>query len=562
MPNGGLFDVPKWIGLMDVDNDDGGCDYQLAPAGRQARSRQSMGHANTIARNSLWGLADSLLGMVGSFGCSIAVARVMGPDQLGYYNVVIWMATMAGWIAAFGIPAATRTYAAHAIGRGDYGLARAIVEITFRIQLCLALVAMAIGTVVVFVAVPPVHQRFAILAVVSILPFMLYPIPTAGIAATEDLAPIVRASVASTLVMVAGTTLALIFRWGLAGLSGAMLASRLVDFALRQFFYQRIYAALPMPPARQKLPPELRRSITRFCKQATFMTLMEIVVWERSEVFFLQHFSTMAQVSFFTQPFNWVSQWLLLLPRTISSAAGTSIAVQQGRDPAQTAGLAIGSSRVLAALILPAAFGLSALASPIITVLLGVKYLPGIPVFGLLAVVTLGKALQMPARQLLTSTGRQHLLVRWGLVLGAANVLFDLVLIPGRGAMGAAFAKGAILLAGGISVWWIVSVSFRARLPLGLLARMVAASAVMWALVRGLVVVLPPLPALVAGPLVGIAAIVVLFRVLRCLNPADFGVLMAIGRKLPARARPAWGAMVGFIVPAAATLAATPGPLA
>jgi O-antigen/teichoic acid export membrane protein len=470
------------------------------------------------------------------------------------------MANMAGWLAAFGIPAATRTYAAEAIGRGDHALARAIVEITFRIQLGLALIATAIGLVVVFVAVPPVHRAFALLAVISIVPFLMYPIPSAGITATEDLAPIVRASLAATLVLASGTTLALVFGWGLPGLTGAMLVSRVVDFGLRQFFYQRIYAAFPAPAARQPLPPELKRKIIQFCKQATVMTVLEIVVWERSEVFFLQHFSTMAEVSFFTQPFNWVSQWLLLLPRIISVSAGASIAVQQGRDPARTAGLAIGSTRVLAALILPAAFGLSALASPIITVLLGPRYLPSIAVFGLLAVVTLGKAIQMPARQLLTSTGRQHLLVRWGLVLGVANLLLDLALIPGRGAMGAAAAKGVVLLAGGLSVWWIVSATFRVRLPLGPFARMAAASAAMWALVRVVVAALPPLPALVAGPLVGIAAIAVLFRVLRCLDPADRGVLLGIGRKLPARARPAWGAMVGFIVPLAAEPAAAPGP--
>jgi O-antigen/teichoic acid export membrane protein len=520
-----------------------------------------MGHAKTIARNSLWSLADSLLGMVSSFGCSVAVARVMGPDQLGYYNVVTWMANMAAWIAAFGIPAATRTYAAEAFGRGDYAMARAIVDITFRIQLYVGLVAVAIGMGVVFVLVPPEHRTFAILAVISILPFLMYPIPTAGITATEDLAPNVRASLLSTVVIGGGTALALVFDWGLAGLTAAMLASRVVDFGLRQYFYLRIFSKFPAPAAGQKLPPEMKRKIIQFCKQASFMTVLEIVVWERSEVFFLQHFSTMAQVSFFTQPFNWVSQWLLLLPRIISSAAGASIAVQQGRDPAQTAGLAVGSTRVMAVLILPAAFGLSALASPVITVLLGAKYLPAIGVFALLAVMTIGKAIQLPARQLLISTGRQHLLVRWGVVLCVANLLLDLVLVPGRGAMGAAVAKGIILMAGGASIWWIVSVSFKARLPLAIVARMTVASVAMWALVRFLVAVVPPVPALVVGPIAGVAAIVVLFRVLRCLEPSDRDVLMAIGRRLPARARPAWGAMVGFMFPHATPAAptATPG---
>jgi len=94
-----------------------------------------MGHAKTIARNSLWSLADSLLGMVNSFACSVAVARAMGPEQLGYYNIVTWMASMAGWIAAFGIPAATRTFTAEAMGRGDHACAILILLLEKRGQL-------------------------------------------------------------------------------------------------------------------------------------------------------------------------------------------------------------------------------------------------------------------------------------------------------------------------------------------------------------------------------------------------------------------------------------------
>ncbi|HVR63150.1 MAG TPA: oligosaccharide flippase family protein [Polyangia bacterium] len=508
-----------------------------------------MGHAKTIARNSLWSLADSVLGLISSFGCSIAVARVMGPDQLGYYNIVTWMANMAGWIAAFGIPAATRTFAAEAIGKGDYGLARAIVKITFRIQLYLALAAVAVGLAVVFWKVPPEQRTFAILAVVSILPFLMFTIPSAGIIATEDLAPNVRASLVSTVVVGGGTALSLVAGWGLAGLAGAMLASRAVDFVLRQIFYTRIYSRFPIPAQHQKLPPELRRRVIQFCKQATFMTALEIVVWERSEVMFLQKFSTMAQVSFFSQPFNWVSQWLLLLPRIVSAAAGASIAVQQGRDPEQTAGLAIGSTRVITLITLPAAFGLSALASPVIRVLLGARYLPCISIFAVLAVVTLGKAIQLPARQLLTSTGRQHLLVWWGLAFCVINLGLDFALIPRYGAMGATIAKGIILLGGGLSIWWIVAASFRVRLPLAHVARMTLASIGMFVLVRMMTALVPPLVALIVGPPIGIVAIIVLYRVLRCLDPADREILAALGRKLPARTRGAWVALVEFMFP-------------
>jgi O-antigen/teichoic acid export membrane protein len=270
----------------------------------------------------------------------------------------------------------------------------------------------------------------------------------------------------------------------------------------------------------------------------------------------------MSQVTFFSQPFNWVSQWLLLLPRVVSSAAGASIAVQHGRDPSQTAGLAVGSARFLALISLPAAFGLSALASPIIRQLLKPEFLPCVGIFALAAIVTLGKALQLPARQLLMSTGRQNLLVRWGIILCVLNLVLDLVLVPGRGAMGAAVAKGIILVAGGGSIWWIVAATYGARLPLGSVGRMALASIAMFAVVRGLVMVMPSLAALVVGPPVGIAVIVVLYRILHVLDPADRGPLNALGRKLPARTRGAWAAMVDFMFPHAAPSGAAPGPAA
>jgi len=518
-----------------------------------------MGHVKTIARNSLWSLADSVLGLIVSIGCSIAVARMLGPEQTGYYQLVTFMANMAGWIAAFGIPAATRTYAAEAIGKGDYGLARAIVEITFRIQLYLALLATAVCLVAVFILVPPGKRDFAVLSVASILPLLMYTIPSSGITATEDLAPNVRASIVSAVINGGGTVLSLALGWNLIGLAGSMLASRVADFVLRQIFYKQIFARFPGSETPRQLPPELKQKIIQFCKQATYMTVLEIVVWERSELFFLPRYSSMSEVTFFNQPFNWASQLLLFFPKIVATAAGASIAVQHGRDPKQTAGLAIGSTRVLALISLPAAFGMSALAGPLILTALKQPYAPAIPVLALIAVLMLGKALQLPPRQLLTSTGRQHMLVWWGTILGVVNIALDRLLIPSHGAMGAAVAKGTILVAGGVSIWWMTASSFKVRLPLASVARMALASAVMFVAVRALAKVLHPAQALVVGPLVGIAIIVVLYRVLRCLDPADQQVLNAIGRRLPARARPAWTAMVGFMFPSAPRSGVEPG---
>jgi O-antigen/teichoic acid export membrane protein len=507
-----------------------------------------MGHVKTIARNSLWSLTDSLLGMVSSLGCSIAVARAMGPARLGYYSYVLWLAGMAGSIATFGIPSATRRFAAEAFGRGDLGVARAIVRATFRIQLYMGIVAVAIGLFVVFRYVPHEHQSYALLAVISIMPLLLYSIPTAAIAATEDLAPNVRASIVSTFVIGGGTAVALLLGWGLPGLAGAMLAARTVDFVMRQYYYLRIYSRFPVTTAKDHLPPELKQKIIQFCWQATIITALEIVVWDRSEMFFLQRYSTIVQVAFYSMSFNF-SQYLLLLPRVASSAAGATIAVEHGRDPSKTSYLAVGTMRVLAIVTIPSAFGLAALTDPLIRLLYGAQYVPAILPFTLLAMLTLGKALQLPARQLLGSTDRQAALVKWGCVLAVVNIAADLILIRRYGALGAAVAKGAVQMIGAVSIWWIVAVAFRTRLPLSRLLRITAAAAVMFVAVRALSMALPPLAALLIGPPLGIAIIVVLFRVFHCLEPQDREPLRALERRSPGPLKRPIGALFGFLFP-------------
>ena len=508
-----------------------------------------MGDAKTIVRNSLWTLLDNVIGMVSALGCSIAVARKMGPENLGYFNYVVWLATMASWVAAFGIPGATRRYAAEYIGRGEYGIARAIVRVTFRLQMWLALATVAAGTVFVAIVVPREHRLYAALAVASILPYLLYSVPSSAIAATEDLLPNVRASVITTVINAVGVALTLILDWGLPGLAAAMFVQRAVDWALRHYYYKRIYNAFPTT-GEDKLPPELRQRIIRFCWQATLLTAVQVAVWERSEMVFLQHYSGIVQVAFFSLGFN-ISQHLLLLPRVASTAAASTISVQQGRDPRGTAALAVGTTRVLALLCTPVAFGLAATSGPLLTLMYGQEYLPAIPVLALMAVFTLGKALQLPARQLLMATEHQGTLMVWEFGLVLPNLALDFWLIPTHGAVGGAIAKGIIQVVAAVSVWAIVWRKFGAALPLGRMARMLAAAVVMFVVVRAAGAGMKPLLALVVGIPLGVVAIVVCFRLFGCLEETDRPSLAAIQRRLPGPLRNGFASLVAFVVPAA-----------
>ena len=178
-----------------------------------------------------------------------------------------------------------------------------------------------------------------------------------------------------------------------------------------------------------ELPPELRIRLIRFCWQSTVLLALDLVVWNRSEIFFLERYSAIVQIAFYSICFNIVES-LLVLPRVLAWSADTTMLVQQGRAPGTVAKLAVTTMRFMALFSIPAAFGLAALSDPAMRLVYGAKYIPAIPVLLVTALFSMGRAMQLPAQRLLSATENQGFLVGWGLLLAALNVGANFLVIP------------------------------------------------------------------------------------------------------------------------------------
>ena len=96
--------------------------------------RGGFGNTRTIARNSVWIGLQVGFSLLVVFLTSIPIARTFGPEKLGYYNYIQWLASISGVLGSFGIPIATRKYMSEYLGRGEQGLARAVFFSTLRLQ--------------------------------------------------------------------------------------------------------------------------------------------------------------------------------------------------------------------------------------------------------------------------------------------------------------------------------------------------------------------------------------------------------------------------------------------
>jgi len=494
--------------------------------------------SKVIAHNSFLTAVDILLYLAGSLVTVVLVARVMGPIKLGYYAYVMWIIQVANVVGVFGVPAATRKYVAEFLGKGDVATTKALVRTTFRLQLVSSSVLVTMGIAIALTILPPEHRGYTVLALLSLLPAMLLAIPGNVNSAIEDFASNVYPSIVSQVVNFVGVVLTLWLKWDLVGLSGSMLLSRSVDFGLRYYLFQRRFPKYlkarfgEVPPAADALPAELRTRMVRFCWQATGLLALNLVVWDRSEIFFLKHFCEISQVAFYSMSFG-VMKALANLPDSFARAAGASLMAQHGLDPEPLPSLTATILRFQALIVLPLALGMAALSSPFVNFFYGHKYQPAVPVLTIVALFSVSSALISVVNQLFIASDQQGILLKWGIITGILNLILDWWWIPSKGAIGAALANGVAQLVGGVGIWAFAVRQFTIPLPWQALLKVAFSAVAMAALVETLGHALPPAPATILGVFTGAGMFLFLLRLTRSLDQTDRKRLMSIQRLLP-----------------------------
>ncbi|MCG5053256.1 MAG: lipopolysaccharide biosynthesis protein [Myxococcales bacterium] len=509
----------------------------------------------TIARNSLWLLLDNVGGTVISLVTSVAVARLLGPEKYGHLQYVLWVAAMAKIVGEMGVPLAARKFASEARGRGDMERVASIIRATHRFQVAMAVLIPAAGLGLVFSVVAPEHRLYAALASLSLAPAFLMGVPTSLLWSTENLSFATKASLIGLAVnFIALMTALFVLHLELPGIAAALLLGRTADYLVRRHYYRDEVARLPKNAPR--MDPELRRRLVRFCWHQSLLLAIEVVIWNRSEMLFLQYYSTIAQVGFFSQGFNLV-QNLMLLPRLLSAAAGATLMVKQGASPKEVGHLGGKAVWVVAVVALPATFGLAALASPALRTLYGIRYVDSIAPLTILGLFGLARALSFPLLEILFATEKQLFVVRWSLAMLVVNLALGFWWIPGGGAVAAAWVKGVTQLFTVIGLWYFAVRHTGLVVPLGRFARLAASGVGMFLAVEAVVAPLHPVAGLCVGIPVGAAVFLVLVKLTRTLAPDDAEFLTKMQGRLPSVIRKPYMRALHWITPAPAP--ASPG---
>ena len=503
--------------------------------------------SHTIFRNSLWSGVDLAFSFVTTLVTSVLVARAMGPAKLGYYSYVLWLVQMTFLLASLGVPAATRKYLAEYMGRGQDQVVGGIIRLSLRVQATSALAIIGIGLALSLTALPPEHRTYTQLAILSLLPAMLLAVPSAINWAQGDFAPNTISSIAASTVHVIAVLASLALGLDLPGLAAAMLLSRVVDCTLRFALLRRRWPALwALVADHTALPGDLRARIVRFGAQSTALLILDLVVWNRSEVFFLKALCDIRAVAFFSLAFGLVAA-VKQLAEPIAWAASPTLMKTQARAPREGARLTGEFLRYLALLAVPATLGLAALSAALVRTLYGPAYSPAIPVVVVATLLSLPSTLSSPAHYHIAAADAQSFLVKWLILCAAITLGLDYWLVDRWCALGGAVANGVGQIIANLGAWAFVLWRFEVRLPAQDLARILAAGAVMASLVAALSTLVPPPVSLVAGPPLGALLYALLLRRAGVLDERDHARLLEVTESLPAGLRGACRTAVGLL---------------
>ena len=180
------------------------------------------------------------------------------------------------------------------------------------------------------------------------------------------------------------------------------------------------------------------------------LVIIQFVVWRRSELFVLGHYSTDAQIAFYSIAFASISG-LSKLPETLEAVAMPAVAnlVGMGEHERIRRGFWL-AMRLLVPITLPLVAGVAVTGPALLRLAYGEEYSDAGPVLlAMLAPLLLQPMLRV-SEGILYGLGRVKFIVIAGLVATVVDLGLAFALIPSLDAVGAAIANGAAILVAGI----------------------------------------------------------------------------------------------------------------
>lgn len=452
----------------------------------------------SVLAGGAWNTVALVLPQIYTLLISVAVARFLGPHNMGRQSFIAFVQLSLFLVLANGMPSALQRFTGELLGRNRPDAVRRVLRWAIVSQLVSAVVALAVLTLIGLTRTD--LQGAWLFAGVACAAGVLHAVPSSALMGLQRFRESSVIGLLTGAVGVIGTVVVLGAGWGIAGIFGLEAIIGIVNATATAMLARRALSGITARASDEPLPPELPRSVTRYALVQTFQTLIYFVVWRRSEFFFLERWSSDSELAMYSVAFA-ATTALVRLPQGASGVLLPAIATLHGAREIDRIRRAFERSvRLLLVFSLPLTAGALALGPVAVRVVYGHDYeRAGVVLIVLLTIFPLLPLFNI-CTAVLQGIDRLGLVVGANLIATAVNIGADVLLIGRHGAVGAAFANVA---AQGLAAVLLVAMTVRVvgarRADSWRLVRNVVAATIAGGAAFAMSAWLPDLLALVAG---------------------------------------------------------------
>lgn len=470
-----------------------------------------------VLRGGLWSALAKVLPQGYVLMQSAVAARYLGVEGMGRQSFIAFVQLSVVLLFGFGLNGALVRYFAESLGQRRPEAARGMVDWVWRIEAVAAAAAAGLFTIIGLASEDLTAPW--VLAGIGCALGVLNHVPYAVLSGSQRWRQFSTISLAIGGTGMVATVGVLAAGGGIPGIFATQAVVAAASLAWTGSLTRRTLASVAPRPGPFE---DLRGPMVRFALVNLVGFALSLILWRRSEFFFLKRYSTDAEIGLYSVAFAAVAALVGAL-EAISAVMAPAVATLSGAGATARIRDGVGRAcRLVLVLSLPMTAGALAVGPAALHLVYGSDYRgAGGPLVLMLAVFPLLPLMNL-ASATLWGLGRVRVWLLLCAAASVANLVMGLVLIPPLGAAGAALANSGAQLVAAVAI-----VAYASRAlggvdwhPRGLGGTLVA-SALCGAAARSVVGVIGGVLGLAAAMAVGVGVLVAAGGWLGMLAPDD-----------------------------------------
>jgi len=502
-----------------------------------------------VAKNTFLNYINSVVSLLSGIFISIIVARSLGPDKLGAYSGISYLVGLIVTIFSLGLGSTIIKILSEYSARFGYPVVRRVLRmIVFGVA-----IPASIAALTTWGATQALNhdQRYTTLMIIvaafSVYPLFFSQIYRSIVTGLQDFGFLLRINLISTFILLIGTIVVRFVQPSIVGYLLIGVVANLFTSLIIAIKYRHI---LSTQKTDQELPPGISREIFSYLWPIAIISILDMIVWQYSEILFLGAFRPSREVAFYTMAFTLATLLLRGIASSVTAAFLPAMSQLFGQGDKLRIGAAYQSGTRFTMIV---AFSLAAivagLAREIIMLFYGVDFSPAATYVPFLVISAAFATVAGIGADVLNASRKQLSMLKLSAVIAGVNLILDAFLIAPYGIAGAVAANVIAQLAGVIGVARLVEKQLDQKIPIHSYFRPLIAAVCSTGIIFPLSYVFHGWSGLVVHGLIGMLVIFVFLRLFRAMSHKETEIISDVISHAPPILQRPGRRLIQFLAP-------------